>query len=72
MTHQKGAEMYEGKVIIIDNRLNGRFDSNVEYKIKPTKYKWYAILKVKLKAMYLDYFKVPSHKHIVFQVKRGK
>lgn len=62
--------MWYGKVIIVDTRLQGRFGSNTEYPIKPTKYKRLALLKTKLKAMYLDYFIYGQNKAIYFKVYR--
>lgn len=60
--------MYIGKLIIIDNRLMGRFNSNEEIIVSRSRCRRLAIIKTKLKAMWYDYFIVPQNKAIHFKV----
>ena len=61
---------YIGTVTIVDGRLMGRFNSNITFTLKPSKYRWIAILKTKVYAMYQDYFVQPSNKGIYFKITR--
>lgn len=60
--------MYKGTLIIVDNRLLGRFGSNENISAGSSKFRWLAIFKTKIKAMYYDYFITPSNKAIYFRV----
>lgn len=64
--------MYKGTIIIVDERLMGRFGSNREISCGKSKYRTIQIIKTKIKAVFYDYFIIPAGKGIYFRVEKDE